>query len=41
MTSGPTDPIFDPFFLKMLTKPSHEKARTYGYSLAGSSFLGA
>ena len=36
MTSGPTDPIYDPVLKKMLTKPSHEKARAYGYSLASS-----
>ena len=36
MTSGPTDPIYDPFLKKMLTKPSHAKARAYGYSLANS-----
>ena len=34
MTSGPTDPIYDPVLEKMLTKPSHAKARAYGYSLA-------
>jgi len=36
MTSGPTDPIYDPVLKQMLTKPSHEKARAYGYSLASS-----
>ena len=36
MTSGPTDPIYDPVLKKTLTKPSHAKARTYGYSLANS-----
>ncbi len=36
MTSGPTDPIYDPVLKKMFTKPSHEKARAYGYSLASS-----
>ena len=36
MTSGPTDPIYDPVLKKMLTKPSHAKARAYGYSLASS-----
>ena len=36
MTSGPTDPIYDPVLKKMITKPSHTKARTYGYSLANS-----
>ena len=36
MTSGPTDPIYDPVLEKMLTKPSHAKARAYGYSLANS-----
>jgi hypothetical protein len=36
MTSGPTDPIYDPVLKKMLTKPSHAKARAYGYSLANS-----
>ena len=36
MTSGPTDPIYDPVLEKMLTKPSHDKARAYGYSLANS-----
>jgi hypothetical protein len=36
MTSGPTDPIYDPVLKKTLTKPSHAKARTYGYSLASS-----
>jgi hypothetical protein len=36
MTSGPTDPIYDPFLKKMLTKPSHAKARAYGYGLANS-----
>ena len=36
MTSGPTDPIYDPFLKKMLTKPSHAKARAYGYSIANS-----
>ena len=36
MTSGPTDPIYDPVLKKMITKPSHAKARTYGYSLANS-----
>ena len=36
MTSGPTDPIYDPVLKKMLTKPSHSKARAYGYSLASS-----
>ena len=30
MTSGPTDPIYDPVLEKTLTKPSHAKARTYG-----------
>ena len=34
-TSGPTDPIYDPV-LKTLKKPSHAKARAYGYSLANS-----
>ena len=36
MTSGPTDPIYDPVLKKTLTKPSHAKARAYGYSLANS-----
>ena len=36
MTSGPTDPIYDPVLEKMITKPSHAKARAYGYSLANS-----
>ena len=36
MTSGPADPIYDPVLKKMITKPSHAKARTYGYSLANS-----
>ena len=36
MTSGPTDPIYDPVLKKTLTKPSHAKARAYGYSLASS-----
>ena len=36
MTSGPTDPIYDPVLEKMITKPSHSKARAYGYSLANS-----
>ena len=36
MTSGPTDSIYDPVLKKMLTKPSHAKARTYGYGLANS-----
>ena len=36
MTSGPTDPIYDPVLKKMLTAPSHAKARAYGYSLANS-----
>ncbi len=36
MTSGPTDPIYDPVLKKMLTEPSHAKARAYGYSLANS-----
>ena len=36
MTSGPTDPIYDPVMKKMITKPSHAKARAYGYSLANS-----
>ena len=36
MTSGPTDPIYDPVLEKMLTTPSHDKARAYGYSLANS-----
>ncbi|MDC2964715.1 hypothetical protein OAZ13_00165 [Gammaproteobacteria bacterium] len=36
MTSGPTDPIYDPILKKTLTKPSHAKARAYGYSLANS-----
>ena len=36
MTSGPTDPIYDPVLEKVLTKPSHDKARAYGYSLANS-----
>ena len=36
MTSGPTDPIYDPVLKKMIIKPSHAKARTYGYSLANS-----
>ena len=36
MTSGPTDPIYDPFIKETITQPSHEKARAYGYSLANS-----
>ncbi len=36
MTSGPTDPIYDPVLGKMIVKPSHIKARAYGYSLANS-----
>ena len=36
MTSGPTDPIYDPVLKKMFTAPSHAKARAYGYSLANS-----
>ena len=36
MTSGPTDPIYDPVMKKMITEPSHSKARAYGYSLANS-----
>ena len=36
MTSGPTDPIYDPVLEKMIVKPSHIKARAYGYSLANS-----
>ena len=36
MTSGPADPIYDPVLKKTLTKPSHAKARAYGYSLANS-----
>ena len=36
MTSGPTDPIYDPVLKKTITKPSHAKARAYGYSLANS-----
>ena len=36
MTSGPTDPIYDPFIKEIITQPSHEKARAYGYSLADS-----
>ena len=36
MTSGPTDPIYDPFLKETITQPSHEKARAYGYSLANS-----
>ena len=36
MTSGPTDPIYDPFIEETITQPSHEKARAYGYSLANS-----
>ena len=36
MTSGPTDPIYDPFLKETITQPSHEKARAYGYSLASS-----
>ena len=36
MTSGPTDPIYDPVLKKTLIKPSHAKARAYGYSLASS-----
>jgi len=36
MTSGPTDPIYDPVLKKTLTKPSHDKARAYGYGLANS-----
>ena len=36
MTSGPTDPVYDPVMKKMITKPSHSKARAYGYSLANS-----
>ena len=36
MTSGPTDPIYDTFMKETITKPSHAKARAYGYSLADS-----
>ena len=36
MTSGPTDPIYDPVMERMIIKPSHIKARAYGYSLANS-----
>ena len=36
MTSGPTDPVYDPFIKETITQPSHEKARAYGYSLANS-----
>jgi len=36
MTSGPTDPIYDPFIKKTYTQPSHEKAQAYGYTLANS-----
>ena len=36
MTSGPTDPIYDTFMKETITKPSHAKARAYGYSLASS-----
>ena len=36
MTSGPTDPIYDPFIKETFTQPSHEKAQAYGYSLANS-----
>ena len=36
MTLGPTDPIYDPILEKMIVKPSHIKARAYGYSLANS-----
>ena len=36
MTSGPSDPIYDTFMKETITKPSHAKARAYGYSLASS-----
>ena len=36
MTSGPNDPIYDPVMERMIIKPSHIKARAYGYSLANS-----
>ncbi len=36
MTSGPSDEIYDTFLRKNITKAGHDKARTFGYSLANS-----
>ena len=36
MTSGPSDPVYDAFLEKNITKAGHDKARAFGYSLANS-----
>lgn len=36
MTSGPSDPVYDAFLKKNITKAGHDKARAFGYSLANS-----